>query len=215
MNVSKIINILLFLLIIIIIGIINYDFFPGNNHNIKLGALEDASRSIIKARSKSTKFRILTYTFNNKVDILNTIINANADIVCLQNFPIPSQIRDSLFEIYNSITRCETSNSKNTMILSKYDSVDSICFEGGACQIINDNISIYNIYEKDIDIDNIANLMQDDHNPKILIGKFDNDVDKKIKSAKFKKIESCYTIGLHNKAKQIINIDNPMVIMDF
>ena len=101
------------------------------------------------------------------------------------------------------------------MILSKYDSVDSMCFEGCARQIVNDKVSIYNIYGNDIDIDNIATLMQDDHNPKILIGKFDRDVDKKIKSAKFKKIESGYTIGLHNKTKQIINIDNPMVIMDF
>jgi endonuclease/exonuclease/phosphatase family metal-dependent hydrolase len=139
---------------------------------------------------------------NEMIDLINSI---DPDIICLQEFIVPSHIRDVLFEKYYSITKCITPENINNIILSKYSIHDSMCLQLSdqrccAKQVIEHKlgkISIYNVHlsvgNPDDRIDELKKLEEtlvSDPNPKILIGDLNappNDpIHKILKNLKFK-----------------------------
>jgi endonuclease/exonuclease/phosphatase (EEP) superfamily protein YafD len=152
---------------------------------------------------------------NTELEMIKFIDLHNPDILCLQEFPHTGPLRDHLFEKYSILNKCETPEDINNVIFASDRFTDPIstCYKISdrrvcARTILTDQTkpknrktkkySIYNVHhevrdpsERLKELDQLANLMEDDSNPKILLGDFnapktEADFHKQITQAGFK-----------------------------
>ena len=157
---------------------------------------------------------------NTSADIISIINEIDADVICLQEFDHKSPLGIYLYDNYDYILKCDTNEKISNAIFSKYPIHDEVCFrisDNRVCAkvTIGKNsqkpISIYNVHltvgcgvangedDRIAELNKLAELMDSDDGPKILLGDFnapyptktnggDKKLHKMLADAKFKNV---------------------------
>lgn len=147
---------------------------------------------------------------NTYHEILKIINEIDPDILCLQEYPPISPLREPLYEKYNSILKCDTMENISNIIFVKNDikMIESQCHklsERKVCarmviekdnkrySLYNVHLSVHNDEDRLQELQVLLELMENDPNSRILVGDFNspphNQIHKKLTKS-----------GLHSSA---------------